>query len=183
MEAFNAEQILQHLHHENENLNTQPQAIQNENALAAQQIQELQNQHAAALNANENLINQIQQITQNHANQLTELQNMILQLQQQIAAIPNVPNAPNAPATEPRLPEFRMPSVQLPSFYGNVKKLPSYEAQTIIENYLQSAEEKAELYGFLADDTFLTYNHQPTYVKWISQGLTGHAETTWRSLP
>jgi hypothetical protein len=87
------------------------------------------------------------------------------------------------PVTATKLPSFKIPSAQPPSFSGNVRSKSAHEAQAVIDEYLHKAEAVADLYKFRGDGETETFQGQPTYVSWISIGLTGLALSYWRRVP
>jgi hypothetical protein len=86
----------------------------------------------------------------------------------------------NAPRT---LPTFRVPSSQPPAFHGSAKYKPAHLAQQSIDEYLHKAAKVAKIHGFRADGAPALFLEHPTYVQWISTGLTGMALTYWLQLP
>jgi len=82
-----------------------------------------------------------------------------------------------------QLPHFKMPSIQPPTFSGNVRSKPAHEAQALIDDYIHRAETMAALHKFRGDNEPETYRGQPTYVQWVSISLTGLASSYWRRVP
>lgn len=87
-----------------------------------------------------------------------------------------------AAAPAKQLPQFRMPSVQPPKFDGMARNKQAHDTQRIIDEYLHRAEEMAKLHGFLADGQQASAANQPTYVQWVSTGLTDQALASWRQM-
>jgi hypothetical protein len=149
-------------------------------------IQQQQEQQAVALAQQ-----QAAATAQQQAAFAAQQQATVLAQQQAAAAATAAANAalaqqnqapPNNPAPI-RLPQFKMPSGQPPSFSGNVRSKPAHEAQAIIDEYLHKAQTVAALYKFRADNEPESFLGQPTYVEWISIGLTGLALSYWRRVP
>lgn len=97
---------------------------------------------------------------------------------------PSSPGSPdNSTRSNSNLSQWKVPTINAPTFDGNVKYRPAYEAQTIVDNYLQDTKAKAFVYGFLADGETPRGPGHITYVQWASLGLTDHAANLWRQMP
>jgi hypothetical protein len=138
----------------------------------AQQVEDLQRQQPAQNATDATLQNNVLPTLQG-------LQQAVQQLQQQFTR----QQAPHVGQTVPRtLPSFKIPSAQPPSFDGSAKYKPAHVAQQTIDEYLHKAFKVAKIHGFRADNASAQYSNHPTYVQWVSTGLTGMALTYWRQL-
>ncbi|KAJ3234960.1 hypothetical protein HDU81_000978 [Chytriomyces hyalinus] len=94
-------------------------------------------------------------------------------------------SSPN-PFEESKLPsrkDFRMPSIKPLPFSGKLGNRPAHEIQNILDDYLERNLENCRLYNLAPDVNSITHNGQPTYVQFVSSGLTDTARQRWRQLP
>ncbi|KAJ3094989.1 hypothetical protein HK100_005951, partial [Physocladia obscura] len=75
-----------------------------------------------------------------------------------------------------------MPSVKPLEFSGNFKGKPAHELQNFLDDYLDGSLELCQLYNFARTIGTATYAGQPTYVQFVSSGLTEHTHIAWRQL-
>ncbi|KAJ3198804.1 hypothetical protein HDU82_001008, partial [Entophlyctis luteolus] len=108
---------------------------------------------------------------------ITAQQQEIVNLQTRQATVTST-TAPARP-----LHDFKMPSVKPLEFTGNIKHMPAHQLQNYLDDYLERSLETCRLYNFAPDSQSYTHTGQPTYVQFISSGLTSHARTAWRRVP
>jgi hypothetical protein len=82
-----------------------------------------------------------------------------------------------------RLPTFKNPSAKPPSFAGKSTKIPAYELQTQINNFLETSLDQCEFHNLATEPDTVIFPGQSTYVKWVSSGLTDHARNAWLQIP
>ncbi|KAJ3125611.1 hypothetical protein HK100_010709, partial [Physocladia obscura] len=75
-----------------------------------------------------------------------------------------------------------MPSVKPLEFSGIFKGKAAHELQNSLDDYLDHSLELCQLYNFARTIGTATHAGQPTYVQFVSPGLTGHAHIAWRQL-
>ncbi|KAJ3191213.1 hypothetical protein HDU82_003689, partial [Entophlyctis luteolus] len=80
----------------------------------------------------------------------------------------------------PCLPDFKMPSIKPITFTGNIKHMPVHQLQNFLDDYLKHSLETCKLYNLAQDINSTTHVGQPTYIQFVSSGLTEHARTSWR---
>ncbi|TPX52255.1 hypothetical protein CcCBS67573_g09911, partial [Chytriomyces confervae] len=121
---------------------------------------------------------QFQAVIQRYEDQLSEYREALHNLYNEVAALCTSP-APvqttpsELPATIQRpLPLFRMPSVKPLAFSGNHRNHPAHEIQNYLDDYLERSHEICTLYGFAPSINDLTQQNQPTYVQFVSSGLS-----------
>ncbi|KAJ3102643.1 hypothetical protein HK100_004335 [Physocladia obscura] len=132
------------------------------------------------------LIAQQQALQQTIANQETNLeafrrtitkQNQVINLltEKLNALDPTVGSSQNFTtglnSSQRRLPDFKMPSVK-PLEFSEIFK----------DDYLDRSLELCQLYNFARTIGTATHAGQPTYVQFVSSGLTGRAHIAWRQL-
>ncbi|KAJ3377917.1 hypothetical protein HDU80_003086, partial [Chytriomyces hyalinus] len=115
---------------------------------------------------------------QRYKDQTSEYHEALHNLYNEVAALCTSP-APvqttpsELPATIQRpLPLFRMPSVKPLVFSRNHRNHPAHEIQNYLNDYLKCSHEICTLYGFAPSINNLTQQNQPTYVQFVSSGLS-----------
>ncbi|KAJ3091533.1 hypothetical protein HK100_007152 [Physocladia obscura] len=78
------------------------------------------------------------------------------------------------------VPDFKMPSVKPLEFSGIFKGKAAHELQNSLDDYLDHSLEICQLYNFARAIDTTTHARQPTYVQFVSSGLTGRARIAWR---
>ncbi|KAJ3133965.1 hypothetical protein HK100_003956 [Physocladia obscura] len=78
--------------------------------------------------------------------------------------------------------QHQMPSVKPLEFSGNFKGKTGHELQNSLDDYLNRSLELCQLYNFARTIGTATHAGQPTYVQFVSSGLTGCARIAWRQL-
>ncbi|KAJ3086639.1 hypothetical protein HK100_008640 [Physocladia obscura] len=79
-------------------------------------------------------------------------------------------------SSQRRLPDSKMPSVK-PLEFSEFLKL-----QNSLDDYLDHSLEICQLYNLTRTIDTTTHAGQPTYVQFVSSGLTGHTCIAWRQL-
>ncbi|KAJ3086347.1 hypothetical protein HK100_008725, partial [Physocladia obscura] len=85
-------------------------------------------------------------------------------------------------SSQRHLPDFKMPSVKLLELSGIFKGKATHELQNSLGDYLACSLEICQLYNFARIIDTTTHTGQPTYVQFVSSGLTGCAHIAWRQL-
>ncbi|KAJ3095370.1 hypothetical protein HK100_005847 [Physocladia obscura] len=85
-------------------------------------------------------------------------------------------------SSQRRLTDFKMPSVKPLEFSGIFKGKATHGLQNSLDDYLDRSLEICQLYNFARTIGTAIHAGQPTYVQFVSSGLTGRACIAWRQL-
>ncbi|KAJ1557352.1 hypothetical protein HK405_000153 [Cladochytrium tenue] len=76
-----------------------------------------------------------------------------------------------------------MTSATPPAFDGSCLRMTPYECHAFVTHYLSHCKIICRLHGFQGDGKSQLFHVHPTYVDWISTGLSHQAFAKWQRIP
>ncbi|TPX67624.1 hypothetical protein CcCBS67573_g07445 [Chytriomyces confervae] len=111
------------------------------------------------------------------------IQELALALQRLYQHAPAPAPAPAAAPVDPPVPQvrsnFRLPAIKPLPFSGVYGNKPALKIQNLIDNYLERSYEFCLLHCLASSTTEISHPDQPTYVQFVTGGLSDAACAAW----
>ncbi|KAJ3243414.1 hypothetical protein HDU77_010391 [Chytriomyces hyalinus] len=115
------------------------------------------------------------------------IQELALALQRLYQHTPAPAPAPAAAPVDPPVPQvrrnFRLPAIKPLPFSGVFGNKPAHEIQNMIDDYLERSYEFCLLHRLAPSTAETSHPDHPTYVQFVTGGLSDAARSSWRLFP
>ncbi|KAJ3379494.1 hypothetical protein HDU80_002405, partial [Chytriomyces hyalinus] len=115
------------------------------------------------------------------------IQELVLALQRLCQHTPTPAPAPATAPVDPPIPQvccnFRLPAIKPLPFSRVFGNKPAHEIQNLIDTYLKRSYEFCLLHCPAPSTTEISHPDQPTYVQFVTGGLSDAARISWRLFP